>query len=331
MSHSNSSINCYLDCQKKYDLCYNQKIRPKALDDTHLRFGSMGHKVLEEAGTLRDTQSIVMPGEYTTIIPSEVQEPDLKEKFGIKSWQSYFTHVIRQCAEYEEQLIKLLGNGEVEIHREVKLQMTPEELLARGVSSQQPLVGVIDVLIINKTKNSAVIADYKYSTNVKTQDDFENNSQLYMYAELVQHNYKIPLRDIIIAYIDIVKQDFTTPALLSNGTLSRDKSQNVSQEMYKRAVEAIHGANDPKYNCEKGGWYYDIYCNLALKKIAYLNYQYIDMDTEIEVVEDMLCCVSEIEYKMITHMPFLRKQDAYSCARCEYKPYCKPWLTEVLW
>lgn len=328
MSHSNSSLNTYLACQKKYDLCYNQNIKPPT-DDTHLRFGSMGHKVLEEAGNLRDTQTIVMPGDYTTVIPSEVQETDLKEYFGIRSWQSYFTNVIRQCATYEEQLIKTVGDGQIEVHREVKLQYSPQELAKCGVMATMPLVGVIDLLLLNTELKRAVIVDYKFSTTVKNQDDFENNSQLYLYAELVHQTYKIPMRNIIIAYIDIVKQDFTTPTLLSNGTLSRDKSQNVSQDIYKKAVEAIHGANDLRYNCNPGGWYYDCYCNLANKKIAYLNYQYVDEDAQRNVVLDLLNCIAEIEYKNMAKQPFLRKHDSYSCAKCDYKKWCKPWLSDV--
>ena len=77
---SHSEISTYLDCQKKWDLVYNQKLK---VDNIHLQFGSMGHEVLE-----------------TRIIPDETLYNDLKEAFNITSWQNYFTRIFEELDDY---------------------------------------------------------------------------------------------------------------------------------------------------------------------------------------------------------------------------------------
>ena len=77
---SHSEISTYLDCQKKWDLVYNQKLK---VDNIHLQFGSMGHEVLE-----------------TRIIPDETLYNDLKEAFNITSWKNYFTRIFEELDDY---------------------------------------------------------------------------------------------------------------------------------------------------------------------------------------------------------------------------------------
>lgn len=77
---SHSEITTYLDCQKKWDLVYNQGLK---IDNIHLQFGSMGHTVLE-----------------TRVIPDESLYCDLKETFGITSWKNYFERIFAELDEY---------------------------------------------------------------------------------------------------------------------------------------------------------------------------------------------------------------------------------------
>lgn len=215
--------------------------------------------------------------------------------------------------------------GNVVVEREIKLQLTVEELKRHGFHGiEQPLVGVVDCLMYTKTH--AIIIDYKFSSRKKTQDDFDMNSQLPLYALFVHLLYDIPLHNIKYGYIDIPKQMFGMPTVLSNGTLSRAKSQNVSQEMYEKAVIAVHG-DDTYYNCKEGGYYYDCYCNLALNKAAYLSIQYLDMEVYAGVIDDLMKAAKMIDFMIANKMPFLKKYDAYSCKGCEYLNSCKPWLT----
>lgn len=332
MSHSNSSLNTFATCMAKYDHAYIKHTVPDRPPSPHLTFGTMAHDVLHKAGLLRDEvmDGVVDTQEYYKIIPSELLYPDLKSAFNIKSWENYFKTVIKETANIETKLIKNLQEeypGEpITIEREIKIQMTVEQLEAIGIYGiQQPLVGIIDLLIM--TPSRAIILDYKFSSSRKTQDDFDMNSQLPLYAFFVHTIYDVPLHDIQYGYIDIPKQEFGMPIVLSNGTLSRAKDQNVSQEFYEKAVIAIHGEDDPKYNCKPGGHYYDCWCNLAFNKPAYLSLQYLDMDVYENVVNDLLDTARCIDFYKEKDLPFLRKYDAYSCKGCDYLKSCKHWLT----
>lgn len=329
MSHSNSSLNTFTDCQKRYEHSYILRTSPERPPSVHLLFGSMAHEVLLHAGELRDAAAdgVVTQGEYNTIIPSEVLYTELKESFGIKSWQTYFKFVIDEVAKDERELIKEMVNlnDSIEIKRELKLSLTAEQLRKRGYTGDDSFTGIIDLLILGK--NHAFILDYKFSTKKKTQSDFDLNSQLPMYALFVNELYGIPLRNIKIGYIDIPKNEFALPIVLTNGTLSRSKSQNVSQEIYKMCVEEIHGKDDPVYNVYEGGYYYDCYCALAFNKAAYMQTQWLDEEMYECVIQDILDTASTIDDMKRNHKKFLRKYDSYSCSNCDYLKHCKSWMS----
>lgn len=328
MSHSNSSLNTFSNCMKMYELIYIEHKQPSEVSP-HLTFGTMAHDCLYKAGQLRDAAAdgVIGPGEYMKVIPSEAECAELKQVFNIRSWTRYFTQVIRQVAIYEKELTKQIledSPGEdLQIFREHKVQMPVERLKLMGYNVDQPLVGVIDLLLLTKTH--AYIVDYKFSTKRKDQDDFDLNSQLPLYAFFVHFLYDIPLHNIKYGYIDIPKQEFDMPLVLKNGTLSRAKSQNCSQELYEQAVEAVHD-DDAIYNCKPGGYYYETWCAMALNKAAYLSMQWLDFDVYASVVDDLLDTAKMIDYMSRNHMKFLRKYDSYSCASCKYKKDCKTYL-----
>lgn len=327
MAHSNSSLNSFASCMARYEHNYILHTPPNKPPSPHLIFGTMAHEVLYKAGVLRDesADNVVDNDSYESIIPSELLYSDLKQEFQIKNWYKYFTRVIKYVTMYEEACINNIKSyGPVQIDREIKLQVTPDELGLQGYKTTQPLVGVIDLLI--RTDTHAIILDYKFSTTRKSQDDFDMNSQLPIYAFLIHMRYGIPLRNIKYGYIDIPKQDFGEPVLLSNGTLSRAKSQNISAELYEQAVIAIHG-EDEKYNCKPGGYYHDAYCSFLLNKPAYISVQWLDMEVYDGVMTDILNAAVMVDFMRENKMPFLKKYDAHSCKSCEYLDACKPWLT----
>lgn len=325
MSYSNSSLNCFQNCMAKYYHAYiahSERCQPPS---PHLTFGTMAHEVLYKAGKLRDEQGDSVPS-FDICIPSEVLYPELKIEFGINDWRKYFLHVIKQVSKYETNIITSY-NKSVQIERELKLQLLINDIDRKFHKIlKEPIVGIIDLLVMTEDKTAATIIDYKFSDKQKTQDDFDQNSQLQLYASFVNIIYGVPLHNIKIGYIDIPKTVFGQPTLLSNGTLSRSKDQNVSADLYKKAVIAIHGENDEKYNCNPGGWYYDVYCNLKLKKAAYINTQFVDEETYLYVMNDLLDTGKMIDMMKEKHMSFLRKYDTYSCKNCEFLTACKPWL-----
>lgn len=331
MSHSNSSLNTFANCMAKYEHSYVLHTPPCKPPSIHLTFGAMAHEVLQKAGELRDEVAggVVDTEQYYNIIPSEVLYRDLKNEFCINNWEMYFTPIIKQTAEYEQELIQQLINtnsGPVSVEREVKLQLTVDELNELGIRGiTQPIVGVIDLLLYTNTH--AIIIDYKFSTTRKTQDDFDINSQLPLYSLLVHLKYDIPLHNIQYGYIDIPKKAFDKPLILSSGKLSRNKQQNISQEAYKKAVEKIHGKDDPYYNCKPNGYYYECWCNMALNKAAYMSIQYLDINVYSGVITDLINTAKMIDFMSENEMIFLKKYDSYSCVGCEYINACKPWLT----
>lgn len=145
MNHSNSSLNTYLSCQRKFWHSYINKTERKPQFYPHLDFGSLAHEVLEKAGNLRDNIAAGIP-DYDICIPSELYRQDLKNYFGIKTWHSYFVRVCKQVVEYERELTSSLTQyGEVQIEREIKLVANPADT---GLS--HPIVGVVDLLLYTK-------------------------------------------------------------------------------------------------------------------------------------------------------------------------------------
>lgn len=322
--HSNSSLNCFTDCMAKYEQQYILR-NPCEITSPHLTFGSMAHEVLYNAGSLRDALFDSLSCEYQSVIPSELQYSELKEFFKIPNWYNYFHPVITAVEQYEQQFVdKLCRHGPVTVDRELKLQVTPETLAYLGFDNIfEPLVGIVDVLI--RTKDYAVILDYKFSTKIKTQDDFDMNSQLQLYAFLTHISYDIPLRNIIVGYIDIPKHNFDEPDILKNGTLSRSKTQSCTAEAYKQAVIDQHG-DDSYYNCEKGGYYYDVYLALSSNKYAYLTYRNIDIQIYNEILGSLMDTTRLIDIMKRQHLPFVKQHNSYSCSSCGYKKSCKPYL-----
>lgn len=333
MSHSNSSLNTFATCMAMYEHRYVLRTPSINPPSPHLTFGTMAHDTLYKAGILRDAANdgVMHPGDYFQVIPSEVLYTDLKTFFNIRSWERYFREVIKQVALYEKEIIdklKIESGVYPEIYREVKVQISVDELHEMGYRYiTEPLVGIIDLLLVTPTH--AAIIDYKFSTKVKTQDTFDMESQLPLYSLFVNKINQIPLHNIMYGYIDIPKTPFGEPTILSNGTLSRAKSQNVSPELYTKAVKAVHEARgdyDPKM-LEPGGYYYDVIKELSLNKAAYLSIQWLDLGVYNGVVPDLLNAAAMIDFMKANHLPFLKKYSEYTCNGCDYLTSCKPWLT----
>lgn len=332
MGHSNSSLNTFAECMAKYQHRHILRTEPCKPTSPHLTFGTMAHDVLYKAGQLRDAvkDGIIQPGEYMQVIPSEVLYGDLKREFYIRSWERYFRDVIKQVAKYENELIEDIKRESgiyPEIRREVRIQITVDQLRKMGYNNiNQPLTGIIDLLLITPTH--ATIVDYKFSKKVKGQDTFDQGSQLPFYSLFVHTNDKVPLRNIRYGYIDIPKVEFGTPAVLKNGTLSRAKDQNVSQEMYAKSVKAVHEARGDYTPdmLEPGGYYYDAWCNMTNNKAAYLTMQWLDLEVYEGVVKDLFNAAIMIDHIVDKKMPFLKKYSEYTCNSCEYIEACKPWL-----
>ena len=202
---SHSEITTYLDCQKKWDLIYNKGLR---LENKHLKFGSMGHKVLE-----------------TGIIPEEELYTDLKEEFNISSWKDYFEPILDEINDF-------LKDYDV-VAREYKFET-------------ETIKGVIDIVLKHKKTNKILIMDYKFSNGTKGSEDLFLDEQLYLYGICYAMLNDLTFDDLEVGYISIPKTELNKPRVLKSGQLSRDKGQNTTFKKYVETIKEL-GLNIEDY------------------------------------------------------------------------------------
>ena len=264
---SHSEITTYLDCQKKWDLIYNKGLK---IDNVHLQFGSMGHKVLE-----------------TREIPDEMLYPELKEEFGIQSWKNYFTTIFNELDEY-------FKDYEV-LHKEYRVE-------------NEDIKGVIDVVWRHKTTGRILITDYKFSTKNKGLEDILLDEQMYLYAMVYGTNNNLSIDDIDIGYINIPKCEMTKPRVLKNGTLSKDKAQNTTYNMYVESINEL-GLNISDYE--------DILSELTNKTMINVAISQMNRDMMIRIAENVDHVIRDME------KGYVLEKCAFQCKYCDFLQYCK--------
>lgn len=265
---SHSELTTYLDCQKKWDLIYNKGLK---IDNIHLQFGSMGHEVLE-----------------TRIIPDESLYPELKEAFGISSWNNYFTTIFNELDE-------TFKDFEV-LHKEYRVE-------------NEYLKGVIDVVWKNKITGKVLITDYKFSTKNKGFEDIYLDEQMIIYAMLYSLQNNINVSDIEIGYINIPKTEFKKPRLLKNGTLSKDKAQCTTRLLYLEAIKEF-GLNINDYE--------DILSELNNKKMTNTVLSSINNDMMCRIMKNIDNVIEDMSNKT-----YVLEKCSYQCKYCEFVEYCK--------
>ena len=264
---SHSEITTYLDCQKKWDLIYNKGL---TIDNVHLQFGSMGHKVLE-----------------TREIPDEMLYPELKEEFGIQSWKNYFTTIFNELDEY-------FKDYEV-LHKEYRVE-------------NEYIKGVIDVVWRHKTTGRILITDYKFSTKNKGLEDILLDEQMYLYAMVYGTNNNLSIDDIDIGYINIPKCEMTKPRVLKNGTLSKDKAQNTTYNMYVESINEL-GLNISDYE--------DILSELTNKTMINVAISQMNRDMMVRIAENVDHVIRDME------KGYVLEKCAFQCKYCDFLQYCK--------
>lgn len=196
---SHSEACAYLDCQKKWDLIYNKGLKKSS---PHMEFGVMAHKVLE-----------------TRDIPDENLFLNLKLAFGINSWSNYFNNIFKE-------LDNLLKDYDI-INKELKIK------------SSDGITGVIDLVCKHKVFNTIYLFDYKFTSTAKDYTDIFLDEQLKIYAYLYSSQYWVNIDKIIVGYISIPKTELQPPQVLKNGSLSKNKSQFTSRELYIQTINKL--------------------------------------------------------------------------------------------
>ena len=264
---SHSEISTYLDCQKKWDLIYNKGLK---IDNIHLQFGSMGHEVLE-----------------TRIIPDESLYPELKEAFGISSWNNYFTTIFNELDE-------TFKDFEV-LHKEYRVET-------------EDIKGVIDVVWKNKTTGKILITDYKFSNKDKGQVDIWLDEQMYIYAAAYASLNNLALEDINIGYINIPKAEMKKPRVLKNGSLSKDKAQNTTYALYLEAIEE-NGLNVADYE--------DILSEITDKRLTTVATCNINVEMATRIMLNIDNTIKDMD------KGYVLEKCTFQCKYCDFLEYCK--------
>lgn len=264
---SHSEITTYLDCQKKWDLVYNKGLK---IDNVHLRFGSMGHEVLE-----------------TREIPDEMLYPELKEEFGIQSWKNYFTTILKELDEYFKEYEVL--------HKEYRIE-------------NEHIKGVIDVVWRHKTTGRILITDYKFSTKNKGFEDILLDEQMYLYAMVYGLQNNLSIDDIDIGYVNIPKCEMVKPRVLKNGTLSKDKAQNTTYNLYVESINEL-GLNISDYE--------DILSELTNKTMINVAISQMNRDMMMRIAENVDNVIEDME------KGYVLEKCTFQCKYCDFLQYCK--------
>lgn len=264
---SHSEITTYLDCQKKWDLVYNKGLK---IDNVHLRFGSIGHEVLE-----------------TREIPDEMLYPELKEEFGIQSWKNYFTTILNELDEY-------FKDYEV-LHKEYRIE-------------NEQIKGVIDVVWRHKTTGRILITDYKFSAKNKGLEDILLDEQMYLYALVYGMQNNLSIDDIDIGYVNIPKCEMVKPRVLKNGTLSKDKAQNTTYNLYVESINEL-GLNISDYE--------DILSELTNKTMINVAISQMNRDMMLRIAQNVDNVIKDME------KGYVLEKCTFQCKYCDFLQYCK--------
>ena len=247
-----------------------QYLKGLRVDNIHFQFGSMGHSVLE-----------------TRNIPDETLYPELKESFGVVSWKNYFTIILNEIDEHFKDYDVL--------HKEYRVET-------------EDIKGVIDVVLKHKETGKILIADYKFSNSEKGYEDILLDEQMVIYAVVYASKNNLSLSDIEIGYINITKKEPDKPRVLRNGTLSKDKAQATTYDLYLNTIiEMGFDVND----------YSDVLEDLKCKKLTSFCKTSINEDMAVRIMKNIDNTIKDME------KGYVLEKCTYMCKRCEYLEYCK--------
>lgn len=264
---SHSEISTYLDCQKKWELQYVKGLK---IDNLHFQFGSMAHKVME-----------------TRIIPDEMLYPELKEEFGITSWNNYFTSIF-------DELDDRMSEYAI-VHQEYRVET-------------DDIVGVIDVVWQHKETKKYLITDYKFSNTDKGQVDILLDEQMYIYAVAFANMNGLNVTDIDIGYINIPKTEMNSPRVLKSGQLSKDKAQKTTYKKYLEKIQELHLNVDD---------YADVLLELKSKRLLTIEISQINVDMLLRIMQNIDNTIKDMQ------KGYVLEKCTFMCKRCDYLQYCK--------
>ena len=172
----------------------------------------------------------------------------------------------------------------------------------------EDIKGVIDVVLQHKETGKILIADYKFSNSEKGYEDILLDEQMVIYAVVYASKNNLSLSDIEVGYINITKKEPDKPRVLRNGTISKDRAQNTTYDLY---VKTIHELN---LNIDD---YADILEEMKNKKMTSFCKSSINEEMAIRIMKNIDNTIKDME------KGYVLEKCTYMCKRCEYLEYCK--------
>jgi CRISPR/Cas system-associated exonuclease Cas4 (RecB family) len=292
-----SAIETFASCPRKYWLQYIQGIPMPS--NEHLVFGSIAHRVLE----------------YITI---GATNESIYEMLSIYKERKAFKMALEALKiENVDQIVKRY----IETLRNFLIKYTV--ISSETKLSDDENVGVIDLIAVDEVNRKLLIIDYKFTNYAKTEDDIDNNIQLYMYAKLINQyegiedilkKYKI--KEIAVGYLSFDKIEPKSPKVLASGKLSKAKDKYVTYETYLKAIE------DNKLNIEDYQDHLDKLQNQTDEDDDYgfVEKKLVKNDFE-EKLKDIKSWTQLINYAVENDL--FPGRDSYTCSQCNMNKICK--------
>ena len=294
---SNSRVNTFLDCYKKYELRYIRGI--KTGDTKHTWFGTKVHSFMEE---YVDSGEMIKKREEDEVISSK--EREWLEELKISSLPDYY--------DFLQPEVDKLWNDNFDISK--------FEVIGTEVNLKSELFkmnGVIDLILYDKTTKTVHIYDYKTSSKDKTIETIETDGQLYKYALLVASNQEIlkpfEVDDVVVGYINLPKYLPIKPKVLKNGKLSVAKTQNTTRTLYMEAIDE-NKLDPPDY--EEFIETLDEAQHITMARMK------VDVERANKIADDHKAIYEILRWHYGEGL-FPESHDSWKCSQCDYYKICK--------
>lgn len=285
----------YRSCRRKwyYQFIERLDVQNQYAQSDALFLGSGGHKALEKW--------------YTQLRDGAEQTPLFE------TWMGFVQeHGIVVPPDDNDMMIEVLNNYQqysiindrnwriVEIEKRFTLDLP-------GIPVK--LTGAFDLIIEDLEHGGLWIVDHKFLGRMPDPKHLEMDDQMTAYIWIC-HRVGIPVRGVI--YNVIKKKAPTLPLILKNGTVSQNKLQDTTLELYKAAIDSI------------GGDYADYISMLTFLENKPNNFiqrhEVTRNKHELNGFYDLL--MMEIT-EMSDSKTFIYPNPGYTCQWCKFQTLCK--------
>jgi RecB family exonuclease len=269
---SNSKINTYQQCPRKFKLQYIDKIPiPKGAQNVEALMGSCVHNALRELYqkvsdgiqlSLADMQSF-----FTKQWTESIQEEIVIPKKGL-TLEHFENNGLDMLKKYFDHYSPFDGPQTIALEKKVQFPLDEYEV-----------TGYIDRLSI-RDGNIFEIHDYKTSSTFPTIADVENDSQLSLYQIGLSSLYPKVNQVVLIWHFLKFDQEVTT-------TRTTEELETIKQCTLSWIRKILHDPYYPPNESPLCNWcLYEEFCPAKTHSTNILTYKSADLDTGVQIVDE---------------------------------------------